>query len=71
MTVHYRIFTEYPGLVDHADNDVKVIADKVAAARDAGFAEVIIDGSWGAEMSHAENWLDLPDRLAPVLAAAS
>lgn len=67
LTVHYRLFTDYPGDVVSADGDVDRLVDMVDQAREAGFEEVIIDASWGPEMSSEQAWLDVPDRLAAVL----
>lgn len=72
IEVYQRVFTEPPfkarGVVP---NTVEQLAEGIAAARTAGFAHVIIDTAFTTEVHSADDWAALPDRLAPVLVAAS
>jgi probable F420-dependent oxidoreductase len=66
-----RIFTEPPFRVAGLEPmTVDALCDAVRAARDAGIAHVVVDSVFSTEVSSADDWAQLPDRLAPLVAAA-
>ena len=66
-----RIFTEPPFVVPGlAPMTLEQMADAVAAARDAGLREIVVDTGFTTEVASPDDWIAFPDRLAPLLAAA-
>jgi hypothetical protein len=49
---------------------VDELAEQVAASAASGVAAVILDANFWSEIDSPDAWTALPDRLAPVLAAA-
>jgi hypothetical protein len=49
---------------------VDELAVAVAGARTAGIAQVIVDANFDSAVSTPEAWMEVPKRLAPLLAAA-
>ena len=50
---------------------VDQMADAVRAARDAGIAHVVVDTGFTTQVADPDDWVTFPDRLAPLLDAAS
>jgi hypothetical protein len=43
------------------------MAESVAAARQAGFAHVVVDTGFTTEVTSPDDWAGFPDKLAPLL----
>ncbi len=70
IEVMQRIFTEPPFVVAGLGPlTIDAMQASVAAARDAGFSEVIIDTAFTTEVASPADWIAFPERLAPVLDA--
>ncbi len=70
ISVVQRVFTEPPFVVPGlAPLGVDALRASVVAARQAGFAEVIIDTGFSTEVHGPHDWATFPERLAPVLTA--
>jgi probable F420-dependent oxidoreductase len=70
IEVYQRVFTEPPFVVAGlAPKSVDELCAGVAAARDAGFAHVIVDTSFSTEIASPDDWIAFPERLAPLLTA--
>ncbi len=70
IEVMQRIFTEPPFVVPGlAPLSIEAMQEAVAAARVAGFSEVIIDTAFTTEVASPADWAAFPARLAPVLDA--
>lgn len=70
IQVMQRIFTEPPFVVPGlAPLTVGQLQTAVRDAAQAGFAEVIIDTAFTTEVRSPQDWIDVPARLAPALAA--
>jgi probable F420-dependent oxidoreductase len=70
IEVIQRLFTEPPFVVPGlAPLTLDDLAASIAAARQAGFAEVIVDTGFTTEVHSPADWATFPDRLAPLLAA--
>lgn len=71
IEVIQRIFTEppfeVPGL---APMTIDAMQQAVAAAKAAGFSEVVIDTAFTTAVHSPDDWVRFPDLLAPVLDAA-
>jgi hypothetical protein len=68
IEVVQRIFTEPPFVVPGlAPLSLDQMAESVAAARDAGFAHVVVDTGFTTEVSSPADWPTFPDKLAPLL----
>jgi len=64
------VFTEPPFVVAGVGpKSVDDLAESVRAARDAGFAQLIIDTAFTTEVASPDDWIAFPVRLAPVLDA--
>jgi probable F420-dependent oxidoreductase len=71
IEVMQRIFTEPPFVVPGLEPlTVPAMTDAVAAAREAGITQVIVDTGFTTEVSSPDDWIAFPDRLAPLLEAA-
>jgi probable F420-dependent oxidoreductase len=71
LTVHHRAFAQFP-LAPTPDGDpVERLAAEAAEARLAGFADFIVDHNFWSGVAEAEAWLEVPERFASVVAAAS
>lgn len=70
LTMHYRIFMQ-PPVPTLSPLSVDDAADLVARAAAAGFDEVQIDLGLWAELDSPEAWAAAPERLTPLLEAAS
>lgn len=70
IEVYQRVFTEPPFVVAGVGpKSVEDLAESVRAARDAGFAQLIIDTAFTTEVASPDDWIAFPERLAPVLSA--
>ena len=70
LTVHHRVFAQFP-LAPTPDRDpVERLAEEAAEARDAGFEEVVLEHNFWSGIADPQAWLDVPERFAPVVAAA-
>ena len=71
LSVHHRVFVQFPrGRPGEAEPGVDGVARDTARARDAGFDEVIVECNFWDAIDRPERWLEVPERLLPVLAAA-
>jgi probable F420-dependent oxidoreductase len=71
IDVMQRIFTEPPFVVPGLEPlTVDAMQTSIAAARAAGFREVIIDTAFTTEVHSPSDWVTFPRRLAAVLDAA-
>ncbi|HMK10138.1 MAG TPA: TIGR03619 family F420-dependent LLM class oxidoreductase [Acidimicrobiales bacterium] len=72
VEVMQRIFTEPPFVVPGLEPlSLSEMVDAVAAARAAGFSQVIVDSGFTTEVTSPHDWIAFPERLAPLLEAAS
>lgn len=69
LTVHHRVFPQGPNQAPPAGDPVEHLSATVADDRAHGFAEVIVDASFWHEIRSPADWLDVPDRMAPLLSA--
>jgi probable F420-dependent oxidoreductase len=71
IEVMQRIFTEPPFVVPGLEPlSIPAMVDAVAAARDAGITQVIVDTGFTTEVTSPADWGEFPDRLAPILDGA-
>lgn len=71
LTVHHRAFVQFP-LAPTPDRDpVERLAEEAAEAADAGFDDFIVEHNFWSGVADAAAWLDVPERFAPVVAAAA
>jgi probable F420-dependent oxidoreductase len=70
LTVHFRTFLQLPHEAESAADAVGRIAGVVAEAREAGFAEVIVEANFWDEVDSEASWLAVPERCRPILEAA-
>jgi probable F420-dependent oxidoreductase len=72
IEVMQRIFTEPPFVAPSlAPMTIEAMEAAVAAARDAGFRQVIVDTGFTTAVEAPADWVTFPDRLAPLVAAIS
>jgi alkanesulfonate monooxygenase SsuD/methylene tetrahydromethanopterin reductase-like flavin-dependent oxidoreductase (luciferase family) len=71
LEVYWRVYTEPPVLVRGLRPlTVEELAEDVGRARAAGIASVIVDANFDRTLDSPEAWAALPERLAPLVAAA-
>jgi probable F420-dependent oxidoreductase len=71
LKVYWRVYTEPPVPVRGLRAlSVDELAEDVARARAAGIAQVIVDANFDHTVTTPQAWVDVPKRLAPLLAAA-
>ena len=72
IRVVQRIFTEPPFEVPGLEAmSVDQMCAAALAARDAGIDHLVVDTGFTTQVASEQDWAELPDRLAPVLAAVS
>ena len=72
LEVYWRLFTEPPVLVANLrPATVDDLVSSVERAREAGIAQVLVDANFDRTLDSPEQWAGLPERLAPLLAAAA
>jgi hypothetical protein len=70
IDVYERLYLEPPVRRPGLDLlGIDGVVEAVAAARAGGIPEVIIDANFWQEIRSPEDWIALPDRLAPALQA--
>jgi hypothetical protein len=70
LTVYHRAFAQFP-LAPTPDQDpVERLAQEAADAREAGFEELVLEHNFWSGVADPAAWLDVPERFAPVVAAA-
>jgi probable F420-dependent oxidoreductase len=71
LEIYWRIFLELPRPVPGESlRSVDDLVDDVRRARKAGFAQVIVDANYDPSIDSPEAWMELPERLLPLLEAA-
>jgi hypothetical protein len=71
LEVYWRVYTEPPVPVRGLRAlSVDELAEDVARAREAGIEQVIVDANFDRTVDTPQAWMDVPNRLAPLLAAA-
>ncbi|WP_409329638.1 TIGR03619 family F420-dependent LLM class oxidoreductase [Trujillonella humicola] len=71
LEVYWRVYTEPPVPVRGLRPlSVDELAADVARAREVGIAQVIVDANFDRTVDSPQAWAALPERLAPLLAAA-
>lgn len=71
LTMCWNLFTHPPVQVANLRPlSVDELAEQVAEAADAGVAAVSVDANFDPAISAPRDWLEVPDRLAPILDAA-
>jgi probable F420-dependent oxidoreductase len=71
LEIYWRVYTEPPVPVRGLRAlSVDELAEDVARAREAGIAQVIVDANFDHTVDTPQAWMDVPNRLAPLLAAA-
>jgi probable F420-dependent oxidoreductase len=71
LEIYWRVYTEPPVPVRGLRAlSVDELAEDVARAREAGIAQVIVDANFDHTVTTPQAWMDIPNRLAPLLAAA-
>jgi len=70
LTVHHRAFAQYPLAPTPEGDVVERLASEAAAAREAGFDEIVLEHNFWTGIADPGAWVDVPDLFAPVVAAA-
>lgn len=71
LTMHHRCFAQFPHAPTPAEDPVARLAGEAAAAAAHGFDDVILEHNFWDGVAAPEAWLDVPERFAAVVAAAS
>ncbi len=72
LSIHARVFVADPRSSSGAASlGIDGVTREVVQASAGGIDEVIIDASFWAEVARPEDWVALPERLAPCLEAAA
>jgi probable F420-dependent oxidoreductase len=71
LTVHHRAFAQFPHGPAADGGVVERLAAEAEAAAGAGFDDFIIEHNFWAGVADPAGWLDVPERFAPVVAAAA
>ncbi len=70
LTMHHRVFAQYPHAPTPDGDVVSRLATEAADATAAGFDEIIIEHNFWSGIASPESWLDVPQQFLPVIAAA-
>ena len=70
LSVHHRAFAQFPLAPTPPDDPVERLAAEAAEAAAAGFDDFVLEHNFWSGIADAQNWLDVPERFAPVVAAA-
>ena len=70
LDVYHRTFSQLPLQPTPAGDPVARLAEEAAEAREAGFTEIVLEHNFSDDVRSPEDWAEVPDRFAPVLAAA-
>ena len=70
LEVYHRSFAQYPLAPTPAGDVVERLAAEAVDAARAGFTELIIEHNFWDAITSPQDWMDLPERFAPVVAAA-
>jgi probable F420-dependent oxidoreductase len=71
LTVHHRAFAQFPHAPTPDGDVVERLAIEAGEAAAAGFDDYIIEHNFWSGIADPEAWLDVPERFAPVIAAAA
>ena len=71
LDVYYRTFAQFPLAPTPADGVVERLAGEAVQAAAAGFTELTIEHNFWDGITSPEDWMTVPERFAPVLAAAA
>lgn len=70
LTVHHRAFAQFPLAPTPAGDVVARLAEESAEAAGYGFDDFILEHNFWDGVTDPKAWLDVPERFAPVVAAA-
>ncbi|MCU0259934.1 MAG: TIGR03619 family F420-dependent LLM class oxidoreductase [Ilumatobacteraceae bacterium] len=70
LTIHHRVFAQYPHAPTPEGDVVARLADEVAAAAAHGFDDVIVEHNFWSGVADPTAWLEVPERFAPLVSAA-
>ena len=70
LTVHHRAFAQFPLAPPPESDVVERLAGEAAEARGHGFDDFIVEHNFWDGVADPDAWLDVPERFAPVVAAA-
>ncbi len=70
LTIHHRVFAQYPHAPSPEGDVVARLADEVAVAAAHGFDDVIVEHNFWSGVADPAAWLEVPERFAPLVSAA-
>lgn len=71
LTMHHRLFAQFPHAPTPTDDPVERLASEAAQAAAHGFDDVILEHNFWDGVADPTGWLDVPERFAPVVEAAA
>lgn len=71
LTIHHRAFVQTPHGPPPGPEVLDRMADEAAAAAAAGFDDYIVEHNFWAELADPRAWLEVPERFAVLIDAAS
>jgi hypothetical protein len=70
LTIHHRVFAQFPHAPTPEGDVVERLATEVAAAAAAGFDDVIVDHNFWSGIADPTAWVDVPERFASLVSVA-
>lgn len=70
LEVYHRAFAQFPHQPTPEGDPVERLAAEAADAAAAGFADVVLEHNFWSGIERPADWLDVPERFQPVVAAA-
>ena len=71
LTMHHRAFVQFPHARTPDGDPVARLADEAAEAAAHGFDDFIVEHNFWSGVEDPAAWVDVPERFAPVVAAAA